>query len=467
MTKEEKKVKTTERIDFEEIINNSFDGFLVTDNQGKVLYANNSYERIAEIRLEDLSGKAMKDLENPLWMPKSVVYSVVEHKKPVSKRQVTKSGRSIIVTGCPVFDCGIVSKVIVNVRDISEIYELTEEAQQIKEDEDYYFGHTNSSGQEVNDNDIIAVSAEMRKVFSIARKVANYQATVLIQGESGSGKEEVAKYIHNKGLRCNKPFIVLNCGAIPTNLLESELFGYEKGAFTGAVQAGKPGLLESADGGTVFLDEIGETPLDFQVKLLRFIESKELRRVGSVDSRIVDVRIIAATNRNLAEMVEEGSFREDLYYRLNVVQIDIPPLRNRVGDIIPMAARFLQRYNKLYNQNKMLTCEVGKELEKYPWVGNVRQLKNVIENMVVISNNDYLQVEDLPWVDNDAKGSTRTMINSLIDNRTGMSLPDAVEALEEAMLQRAKETYGTTREIAEALKVNQSTIVRKMQKYNL
>lgn len=456
--------------ELEEILEGSFDGILVTDKDGKVLYVNSSYERVAEIKRKDIEGKYMRELINPVWMPSSVAHIVAEQKRPVSKRQVVKSGRHIIVTGRPIFDKqGEVRRIVINARDITEIYELTEELQRAKDPESkaIQVPEEITTEEKPDKKTILAASREMKDVFALAKKVANYQATVLILGESGVGKEEVAKYIHNKSIRKDKPFIVLNCGAIPANLLESELFGYEKGAFTGAMQTGKEGLLEKADQGTVFLDEIGETPLDFQVKLLRFLESKELRRVGSLESKTVDVRIIAATNRDLIEMVEEGSFREDLYYRLNVVQIDVPPLRKRIDDIAPLASTFLHRYNELYNQEKKFTYDVIKELEKYPWTGNVRQLKNVIENMVIISNNDYLQTEDLPWIIKERKNPSQKMLNTVIENSENMTLAEATEALERLIFQKAKDTCNTTREIAAKLDINQSTVVRKLQKYKL
>ena len=192
-----------------------------------------------------------------------------------------------------------------------------------------------------------------------------------------------------------------------------------------------------------------------------------MRRVGALEAKNIDVRIIAATNRDLAQMVEEGTFREDLYYRLNVVQIDVPPLRKRADDIMPLASLFLHRYNELYNQEKLLTYEVIKELEKYPWVGNVRQLKNVIENMVIVSNNDYLQTEDLPWVTQEMRSPSQKMVGTVLESSDNLSLNEATEALEKLMFQRAKETCNTTREIADKLKVNQSTVVRKLQKYGL
>lgn len=455
--------------DFEEILEGSFDGILVTDAEGKILFVNSSYERVAEIKRSDMEGKYMRDLINPVWMPESVAHIVAREKTVVSKRQVVKSGRHIMVTGRPIFDSKKnIKKIVINARDITEIYDLTEELQKSKENEKLYINKFSSPllGTDDSSQKILAISEPMKQVLSLAEKVANFHATVLILGESGVGKEEVAKFIHENSMRKNMPFVVVNCGAIPDNLLESELFGYEKGAFTGAMQTGKQGLFEAAEGGTIFLDEIGEMPLDFQVKLLRFLESKEVRRVGSIDAKIVDVRVVAATNRDLFEMVQEGTFREDLYYRLNVVQIDVPPLRKRIDDIMPLASLFLNRYNKKYGQEKLMTYDLVKALEKYPWPGNVRQLKNIMENMVIVSNNEYLQTEDLPWNEKDKKNEMTRTIGSLVENEE-LGLNEAVEELERRILVKAKDTCGTTRKIAEKLKVNQSTIVRKMQKYNL
>lgn len=455
--------------DFEEILEGSFDGILVTDAEGKILFANSSYERVAEIKRSEMEGKYMRDLINPVWMQEPVSHIVAREKTVISKRQVVKSGRHIMVTGRPLFDDKEnIRKIIINARDITEIYNLTEELQKARESEKAYFDRVDTplTGTDDSDKRILAISEPMKQVLSLAEKVANFQVTVLVLGESGVGKEEIAKFIHQHSIRKDKPFVVVNCGAIPDNLLESELFGYEKGAFTGAVQAGKQGLFEAAEDGTIFLDEIGEIPLDLQVKLLRFLESKEIRRVGSVNTKIVDVRIIAATNCDLLEMVKEGTFREDLYYRLNVVQIEVPPLRKRIADIMPLASLFINRYNKKYNQEKKLTYDLVKALERYSWPGNVRQLKNIMENMVIVSNNEYLQPEDLPWNESGKKNATVKLIDSLSENEE-LGLNEALDALERQILTQAKETYGTTRKIAEKLKVNQSTIVRKMQKYGL
>lgn len=449
-----------------EILEGSYDGILVTDGDGKVILVNSSYERVAAIKREDMWGKTMRDLMNPVWMPNSVAYVVIEQKQAVSKRQITQDGRNIIVTGMPVFDKnGNIKKVVINARDISEIYELREEL--LKEKQlNHLYSKSYKEFIEKGDNSdyVLAVSKPMQDVMNLARKVANFQATVLVLGDSGVGKEVVAKYIHKNSIRKDKPFITINCGAIPENLMESEIFGYEKGAFTGANNLGKAGLLEVGHEGTIFLDEIGEMSMDLQVKLLRFLETKEVRRIGSVDGKIVDVRIIAATNSDLDAMVEEGTFRDDLFYRLNVVRIKIPPLRDRAADITPLSIMFLYQYNKKYNQNKEFTMDVIKELEKYSWPGNIRELKNVIENMTIISNNEYLQTEDLPW--NKEKNAGHKIVSMLKDSEN-LTLTEATELLEKTMLEKAKIKYKTTRSMAESLGVDQSTIVRKLKKYNL
>ena len=454
---------------FEEILEGSFDGILVTDKDGKVLFVNSSYERVAEIKKCEIEGKYMRELINPVWMPESVAHIVAKEQTVVSKRQVVKSGRHIMVTGRPIFNQnGDIKMIVINARDITEIYNLTEELQRVRKNEREYMSRFSSPPTAADDSEdtLLAISEGMTQDLSLAGKVANFNTTILILGESGVGKEEVAKYIHQHSMRKDEPFITVNCGAIPGNLLESELFGYERGAFTGAMQNGKVGLIEAADGGTVFMDEVGEMPLDFQVKLLRFIQSKEIRRVGAIDSKIIDVRVLAATNRSLADMVEEGTFREDLYYRLNVVQIEIPPLRKRTDAILPLAALFLKRYNKKYGQEKVLTYDIVKEMERFSWPGNVRQLKNIVENMVIVSNNEYLQPEDLPWNAQYKSDATRKVIHGLADNEE-LGLNEAIEELERQVLEKAKLTCGTTRKIAEKLKVNQSTIVRKMQKYHI
>ena len=330
----------------------------------------------------------------------------------------------------------------------------------------YFRNLSDLSYKKGHGSDIVIVSDAMKDIYLLAKKVSNFDATVLILGESGVGKEEIAKYIHKNSLRAEKPFIVINCGAIPEQLLESELFGYEKGAFTGAAREGKIGLYEAASGGTLFLDEIGEMSLNLQVKLLRVLESSEINRVGSIKPTTVDVRVIAATNKDLESLIKTHQFREDLYYRLNVIQITIPPLRERIDDIAPLALHFLQVFNIRYGQSKKLTYDVVKELENHNWAGNIRQLKNMIENIVIVSNNEYIQLNNLPWHANPRDEADEDIGVKMIDKDI-ISLEEAVEQAEKLLLKKAKEKYKSTRKIAEAIKVDQSTVVRKLKKYGL
>jgi len=459
-------LEKTEQVmkELEEIIEGSFDGILVTDGDGNVLLVNQSYVRNTDIQKEELMGHNMKELINPVWMKNSVALLVIEQKQPVSLHHTTKHNKNIMVTGTPIFDLEKnIKKVVINCRDISEIYLLREELSRALEMEKIYFQQNSEYDENKTDKNgsIVAVDAKMKEIFSLAKKISNFNTTVLITGESGVGKEVVANYIHNESaLKSKKPFVAINCGAIPENLLESELFGYVEGAFTGAAKGGKEGLFEAADGGTLFLDEICEMSLILQVKLLRALETRTITRVGSPEPVAVNIRVIAATNKNISKMVETGTFREDLFYRLNVVTVEIPPLRERIADIAPLALKFINKFNQEYGQNKKLTYEVVKELEAYPWPGSIRQLKNVIENMVVVSNNEYIQLNDLPWI------FSQTVENG--ENRgNGLSLQESLDELEKRILDAAVKEHGSSRKIAEVLKVDQSTVIRKIKKYNL
>lgn len=315
--------------------------------------------------------------------------------------------------------------------------------------------------QEPPKNAIIAYSVEMGKVLQLATKVAPVSTTILIMGESGVGKEVVARFIHNASLRRNGPFVTINCGAIPENLLESELFGYEEGAFTGAKREGKPGMIEIASSGTLFLDEISDLPLDLQVKLLQVIQERRLIRVGGIKPIEVDIRIIAATNRDLPKMVQEGQFRADLFYRLNVVPIVIPPLRDRRDDIIPLIYHFLAKHNNAHGYDKTISRETRELLTRYSWPGNVRELENLIERLVVTVEGEEITVEDLPLhiKDEHLTHDSKVIVEGVIPLR------EAVEEVERQLIRHAQKEHETTYEMAEALGVNQSTIVRKLKKY--
>ncbi len=454
--------------EMEEILEGSFDGFLVADEKGIVQMMNSSYERLTGITRDELLGRNIAELINPVWMKKSVVVLALEAKKSISLAHTTRNKKNIIVTGTPIFNSrGEIKKVIVNARDISEIYELREELLKAKEMEKLYFSSLKDESYLKGKEDSFVVFSEtMQEVFSLAKKVSCFDATVLLLGESGVGKDVIAKYLHNNSLRKDKPFVTVNCGAIPENLLEAELFGYEGGSFTGASKEGKIGLFEAAEGGTLFLDEIGEMALNLQVKLLRALETREILRVGSVKPITTDVRILAATNQDLGDIVKKGEFRKDLYYRLNVIQIDIPPLRERIDDIAPLALHFLQLFNGKYGLSKKLTYDLIKELEDYLWEGNIRQLKNIIENIVIVSNNEYLQPNDLPWHSRheEAKAAAESERRKEVHI---VPLEQAVEQLERQILLKARDELKSTRKIADVLNVDQSTIVRKMKKYGI
>jgi PAS domain S-box-containing protein/TyrR family helix-turn-helix protein len=451
--------------EMQEIIEGSFDGILVTDGEGNVLLVNQSYVRHTNIQKEELLGHNVRELINPVWMKNSVALLAIEQQKPVTMHHTTRNNKNIMATGTPIFGADKkIKKVVVNTRDISEIYNLREELIKAKEMEKIYFDQINNDKQNAMlgwNKDIVITNPKMREVYSLAKKVSNFNAPVLISGESGVGKEMLAKFIHmESALRNDKPFIAVNCGAIPENLLESELFGYTEGSFTGAIKGGKQGLFEAANGGTLILDEIGEMSPNLQVKLLRVLETRTVSKVGSTEPIPVDIFLIALTNRNLEEMVERGTFREDLYYRLNVISILIPPLHERRDEILPLSLRFINYFNKQYGQNKTLTYEVIQELLDYPWPGNTRQLKNVIENMVVVSNNEYLQLNDLPWL-------AGKILEKESEDISNISLQKLLESYEKSILGRMKAKKMSTREIAQELKIDQSTVVRKLQRYGI
>jgi len=460
-------VKHSEKLlaELQEILDGSFDGILVTDADANVLYVNESYVRNTGIQKVELIGHNMRELVNPQWMKTSIVLLVIEQKKTLSMHHTTRNGKNIMVTGTPILDDqGNLKRVVVNTRDISEIYNLREELSRAAEVEKVYLQQIKGKEDKFADKkqEIVVANPKMREIFALAKKVANFNTTILISGESGVGKEVIATYVHNQNaVRRQAHFISVNCGAIPENLLESELFGYEEGAFSGAVKGGKSGLIEAAHNGTLFLDEISEMSSGLQVKLLRTLETQTIRRLGSQDSIFVDFRVVAAANKDLKAMVKEGTFREDLYYRLNVVRLDVPPLRERQEDIGMLALRYLMVFNEQYGMEKKITYEVLREMESYFWPGNVRELKNAIENMVVVSNNEYLQLDDLPWIE---------MVDGNHEGISGgkeagtLSLKEQMEAFERKILVDAKKKYGSSRKIAKALQVNSSTIVRKLSK---
>jgi transcriptional regulator with PAS, ATPase and Fis domain len=312
-------------------------------------------------------------------------------------------------------------------------------------------------------SNIIFRSEGMEIIIQVALRVAPVDTTVLLLGESGVGKGMIAKLIHKHSDRNTGPFIRIDCAGIPDSLVESELFGYEKGAFTGAKTEGKPGLFELANKGTLFLDEVGEIPLATQSKLLRFLEDHEIIRVGGTEPKEIDVRVIAATNKNIDEMVTAKTFRKDLYYRLNVVPIYIPPLRERKDDVLPLIFHFLEKFNKAYQKEKNFSPEAIEALCKYDFPGNIRELANIIERLVVVTERKRIEAGDLPNAITDY--IAKEIPNSFLSE--GIPLKDALEKYENLIIERTIKKYGSQRDAAKALKVDQGTISRKIKKYSI
>lgn len=445
------------------VIQESYDGILVTDRNGNVIMVNDSYLRIIE---HDVAGINFPEYLQTIPYRKAACLDVLKKKKRVNYTHFDLiPGKTISVTSSPIFDAkGEIRLVVTNVRDMTEMMQLKEQLEEAQEMERLFYKHL--EGLKHSNDGPIAVDHSMKKLIATALKVSSVDVTTLITGESGVGKEVVARYIHTCSNRKSEPFVAVNCGAIPEQLLESEFFGYVAGAFTGASKNGKTGLFEAANGGTLFLDEIGDLPFNLQVKLLRALDSGEITKVGANTPIPVNIRLLAATNQDLEAMVDENKFREDLYYRLNVINLRIPPLRERRADIRPLSMYFLNICNQQYGQNKRINLEVLRALEKYDWPGNVRQLKNVIEHMVVLSSGDYLELSSLPFCDSVKRKESDHTGDAVTINRY-VPMPQAVEEVEKKIIGHAMQGNTSSRQIAKAIGVDQSTVVRKIKKYGL
>lgn len=449
--------------DLQGILSSIYDEILVLDAKGVLLrYSGNLIQDFWEIDKEKLIGMNLMELENEGTFFSSILKMVIERRKKVSVTQESRSGKNVLAVGNPVFDDnGKLERIVIALRDITETVMLKEELLHVKKMSEKYkkeLENLRDQKQYARNHQVIYGSEKIEKVMKYIQKIANTSSTVLLHGESGVGKEVFARTIYEMGPRSNKPFVKVNCGAIPETLLESELFGYEKGAFTGASAAGKPGYFRMANHGILFLDEIAEMPLNLQVKLLRVLQEREIIPVGGSNVVEVDVQIITATNKNLEQMVEEGTFREDLYYRLNVIPIQIPPLRERPEDIPLLSLHFLQKFNQKYEKHHQLSQDALDVLESYAWPGNVRELQNIIERLCVTSDEDLIEAEDIiPLLKKKNKHMVPKKVNKIIP------LKDATKALEEQLIYMAMNEYKTTSMAAKMLGVSQSTVSRKYQ----
>ncbi len=443
--------------ELEQIFENSPNAFVIQDEIGNTLRVNKEFENITGLKRENIIGRNVKGLEEEGVYNPAVGLLVLKEKRRISVIQKLKNGKEALVTGVPVYDeKGNIFRVVLNSLDYKELDTIHKYYS--KQKEDYV------KPKPDNDTNFTYESDSMKKIFELINQLKNVDSTILMTGESGVGKGVIARYIHRNGIRKKGRMVEINCGAIPETLLESELLGYEGGAFTGAQKGGKPGLIELANKGTLFLDEIGEMPMKLQVKLLQVIQERKIIRVGGVNPIDVDVRIIAATNKDLQDMVNKEKFRLDLFYRLNVIPINIPALRERKSDIIPMSKYFLEKYNKKYNKDVVIGETILDTMLSYEWPGNVRELENAMERLVVTNPSCVIEKENnkCEVFDLNTENDLYETLNFLDDI---FSLDDAKMELEKKIVKMAYEKYKSSYKVAKALKISQSSASRKIREY--
>lgn len=466
------------------------DGMYIADKNNIIISVNRSYTKITGLRPDDVLGKNIQEVLNERYLnneyimlqgdnlmeynlsngknidkphiskkPSAICTMVLKQKKELSLIGAISTNnirKTVIFTGKPYFDeIGAITHVLVIIREIGALSELTQKLLDAETKNKKYLNeliHLRNS--KFNEN-LIATDPSMEKVLQTVNHVSKTDATVLITGETGVGKEIIAQEIYKKSHRNKQPYIKVNCAAIPESLIESELFGYEKGAFTGADRKEKLGYFEIAQGGTLLLDEIGELPIKMQSKLLRVLQEKEITRIGGTIPIKLDVRIIAATNQDLKEQIKKGLFRDDLYYRLNVVPIEIPPLRNRKTDITLLAYKFLNTYNKKYNRHKEFEENALQLLENYSWPGNVRELQNIVERLVIISDKNLIEKSNVLNII-----GVSTNEYSIL-NKDEITLKEATDIIEKTLIEKALKKHKSSRKAALILGVTQPTVVRK------
>ena len=440
-------------------------GVYITDGNGKTLLLNDESCKTGGLERSETVGKNMRELERMGFIEESVSLKTIESGKEEMIIQNLGDGDKVYVTGTPLKSDRGIDVVVCTERDITEtltIKELLEEKNKDNakiKDEIEYLRKQNI----VMWGNMIAEDFETKLLAEKATRVAKLDATVLLTGDSGTGKEVFANFIYQNSGRAGKPFIKVNCAAIPENLMESELFGYEKGAFSGADKNGKAGLFEMANHGTLFLDEVGEIPIHLQSKLLRAIQEREIMHVGGTKTIPVDIRFIAATNRDLKEAVRNGTFRGDLYYRLNVMPIELMPLKGRKKDIKALVDYFTEKFNVTYKLSKVVSPEAMEVLKDFDWPGNIRELENVIERLMISSDDEVItkrQTERAIGVPTDLSGADLSGIE-------GRSLEELMDAYEKSILESMLAKYKRASEVGRALNVNKSTLSRRMKKYGL
>ncbi|MDR1396924.1 MAG: sigma 54-interacting transcriptional regulator [Desulfarculales bacterium] len=436
------------------------DSIFINDKDGINIFANRAHLDVIGMKWEEWVGRPVYELVNTGLLSHSVVTRVIAEGRPATFLQKFSRGPLALCTANPVFDNkGQIQYVIGSSRIIEDLISLHNQLMEEQEKSSRYEATLQRiQSKEVAKYYTCTQSSVMRNVMDQSNKIGASEAVALLTGESGTGKEVIARLLHYNSKRRNQPFLAINCAALPEALVESEIFGYAGGAFTGANPKGKAGMFTLANHGTLFLDEIGELPLAAQAKFLRVLENMEIQPLGAGKTQHVDVRVIAATNKELRDRVAAGEFREDLFFRLSVAAIAVPPLRVRREDIDPLADFFLQKINAKYSHHKQLDPLVRDYFRNYPWPGNIRELKNVIERMVICSNNDIIGVNDLPDSSWD-----KYLMPEQSESRTG-SMKSTINDLEKKMIMNAYQHYGSARKAAQSLGLPLSTFLRKLHR---
>ncbi len=431
----------------------------ITNGEGVFTRISKSCESIFGVPESEIIGKSAFLLEKQGFFSTSVTCEVIRKKKRVTIIQKTAANKTVLVTGTPFFNKEKKIEKIINIsKDITETNKLASDLKRLQAEHEWLKQEL-MKRTSLERGKIASESQDMKKIIELVHHIADMDATVLLLGETGVGKGYMADMIHSVSKRKDRPFISINCGAIPENLLESELFGYEKGAFTGALKEGKKGLFETAGNGTIFLDEIGDMPVSLQVKLLHVLDDRTVRRIGGSSAFKVNCRIIAATNKDIKDLVKAGKFREDLFYRLNVVPITIPALRERKEDLLFLANMFLENTNEKYKLKKTFSDEAIRVLYDYDYPGNIRELQNMIERLVIHTIGDTIEAEKIREIIEPSRANTHS--------EEIIPLKEAVEQLEKKLLRAAFQKYRTTRRVAKALEIDQSTVVKKAKKLKM
>jgi PAS domain S-box-containing protein len=453
--------------ELETIFQASGDGIVVYDGDGRVRSINEAAALYDGVNAEEVIGMHYREMIKAGILDRSVAPEVMKAKKEVSALvKVPRTNKTLLVKGTPAFDdAGNIALIVVSFHDMTQLNNTLEQLQQSRMVADKYEEElAELSLGKLEKHPIVSESESMRQVTQMAIKLAKMEVSnILILGESGTGKGLLAKFIHKSSQRAKKPLIQINCAAVPENLLEAELFGYEKGAFTGANDRGKAGLFELAHEGTLLLDEIGDMPLSIQAKLLKYLDDHEVMRLGSVKPKTIDCTIIAATNRNLGELVKAKKFREDLFYRLNTFPVEIPPLRERPEDIFELTRYYLKKYNTQYKVKKKITSDGIEKMQSYHFRGNVRELKNIIKKAVVLSEQqkiDPIVIKSLQMIEEKAD-------KIVPQKRRRLKLTNEILALEKQMIKDAMKRCRNLREIAHELGISEPTAFRKMKKHML